>query len=55
MGINYEEIYEIRAKSWQALEAAQKAGKVKMIGVSNYPANVLEEMTTYASVMPAVN
>lgn len=44
MGINYEEIYEIRAKSWEALEKAHKAGKAKMIGVSNYPANVLEEM-----------
>ena len=26
-----------------------------MIGVSNYPANALEEMTKYASIMPAVN
>ena len=26
-----------------------------MIGVSNYTANLLEEMTSYASVMPAVN
>ena len=26
-----------------------------MIGVSNYPANLLREMTTYASIMPAVN
>ena len=55
MGINYEEIYEIRAKSWEALEQAYKAGKARMIGVSNYPANVLEEMTSYASIMPAVN
>ena len=55
MGINYEEIYEIRAKSWEALEKAHKAGKAKMIGVSNYPANVLEEMNSYASILPACN
>jgi diketogulonate reductase-like aldo/keto reductase len=55
LGINFEKNREIRAKSWEALENAHKAGKAKMIGVSNYPANVLEEMTTYASIMPAVN
>ena len=55
MGINYDEIYEIRAKSWEALEKAHKAGKARMIGVSNYPANVLEEMQSYASIMPACN
>lgn len=55
LGINFEQNLEIRAKSWEALEKAQKAGKVKNIGVSNYPANMLEEMTTYASIMPAVN
>lgn len=54
-GINFEQCTEIRAKTWQALEKAHKAGKAKMIGVSNYPANVLEEMTTYAEIMPAVN
>ena len=54
-GINYEQIFEIRAKSWEALEKAHKEGKARMIGVSNYPGNVLEEMTKYASIHPAVN
>ena len=37
------------------MEQILKSGKAKAIGVSNYPANILREMTTYASVMPAVN
>ena len=37
------------------MEQALKQGKVKAIGVSNYTANLLREMTTYANVMPAVN
>ena len=54
-GIDFEQAYECRAKTWENLEKALKQGKAKMIGVSNYPANILREMTTYASVMPAVN
>ena len=45
----------IRKASWHTLEQAQKAGKCKYIGVSNYPANMLREMMKYAEVMPAVN
>ena len=37
------------------MEKALKEGKVRKIGVSNYPANLMHEMTTYASVMPAMN
>ena len=37
------------------MEAALKAGKCKYIGVSNYPAALLEEMAEYAEIMPAVN
>eukprot|EP01048_Picozoa_sp_COSAG05_P001527 COSAG05_NODE_52_length_23775_cov_49.471110_2_plen_323_part_00 len=46
---------DVRAASWKALEAAQKAGKCKYIGVSNYPPALLEEMKGYATVLPAVN
>ena len=42
-------------KSWAALEKAQRDGKAKFIGVSNYPAELLLEMAEYAEVMPAVN
>lgn len=44
-----------RIASWRAMEKALKEGKAKMIGVSNYPAELLLEMEEYAEVMPAVN
>ena len=44
-----------RADCWRALEAAQVAGKVRFIGVSNYPAALVAAMTKYATVLPAVN
>jgi len=45
----------VRERSWRALEEAQRAGKCRYIGVSNYPVPLLEEMKEYASVMPAIN
>ena len=54
-GIDFEQAFECRAKSWENLEKALKEGKVRTIGVSNYPANLMHEMTKYASVMPAFN
>ena len=54
-GIDYKQATECRAKSWENMEKALKEGKVRTIGVSNYPANLMHEMTTYASVMPAMN
>ena len=44
-----------RAASWRALEAALASGKAKYIGVSNYPAELIRSMASYAKVMPAVN
>jgi diketogulonate reductase-like aldo/keto reductase len=46
---------ESRKKVWAAMEKALKAGKCKYIGVSNYPTELLKEMTEYAEIMPAVN
>ena len=54
-GIDFEQAYECRAKTWETMEKALKDGKARMIGVSNYTGNLLEEMSSYASVMPAVN
>ena len=54
-GIDFEQAYECRAKSWENLEKALKSGKVKEIGVSNYPANLMHEMKKYATVMPTQN
>ncbi len=45
----------LRKKAWQALEKIQAAGGAKSIGVSNYTIRHLEEMQSYAKVMPAVN
>lgn len=53
--LDYERTYEMRKTSWLALEKALTDGKVKHIGVSNYPAELLLEMKEYATVMPAVN
>lgn len=45
----------LRKKSWKALEDIYHAGQAKAIGVSNYTIQHLEELKTYATVMPAVN
>lgn len=45
----------IRRETWKAMEQALADKKCKYIGVSNYPAELLEEMKEYATVMPAVN
>jgi diketogulonate reductase-like aldo/keto reductase len=45
----------LRKKSWTALEEIKAAGKAKSIGVSNYTIKHLEEMKSYAKVMPSIN
>lgn len=54
-GINFEQALEVRVNTWRALEKAKREGKVKMIGVSNYPAPLLKELSTYAEIMPALH
>jgi diketogulonate reductase-like aldo/keto reductase len=44
-----------RQETWVAMEEIYRAGKAKAIGVSNYSTGQLEEMKTYAKVMPVVN
>jgi 2,5-diketo-D-gluconate reductase A len=44
-----------RAETWKALEEAQKGGKCRYIGVSNYAPRLVKAMEQYATVMPAVN
>jgi len=64
LGMDYVDLYLIhwpnvakrtREETWIAMEEIYKAGKAKAIGVSNYTTQQLEEMKTYAKVMPAVN
>ncbi len=45
----------IRKSTWTALEKLQAEGLARSIGVSNYTVRHLEEMPSYATVMPAVN
>jgi diketogulonate reductase-like aldo/keto reductase len=45
----------LRKGTWQAAEEILESGRAKSIGVSNYTIRHLEEMKTYAKVLPAVN
>lgn len=47
--------YALRKEIWLALESLSFSGKVRNIGVSNYLVQHLEEMSNYATIMPAVN
>jgi diketogulonate reductase-like aldo/keto reductase len=44
-----------REETWKAMEEILNSGKAKAIGVSNYTIQHLEEMKSYANVLPAVN
>ena len=44
-----------RKKAWHELEAINRRGHAKRIGVSNYTIRHLKEMKKYAQVMPMVN
>jgi methylglyoxal/glyoxal reductase len=64
LGLTYVDLYLVhwpskdgatRKDSWRAMEEILKRGKAKAIGVSNYTIEDLEEMKTYATVMPSVN
>jgi diketogulonate reductase-like aldo/keto reductase len=44
-----------RQATWRGMEALQRAGKVRSIGVSNFNADELEEVLEVATIPPAVN
>ena len=46
---------EARAPVWKAMEDCLEKGWVRSIGVSNYGRHHLQEMESYATIMPAVN
>lgn len=63
-GLDYLDLYlihspaedeEKRLESWRALETAQRLGKVKSIGVSNFGVSHIESLLQNARVVPAVN
>jgi diketogulonate reductase-like aldo/keto reductase len=45
----------LRKKAWKALEEIHEAGGAHSIGVSNYTIRHLEELQTYAKVIPVIN
>jgi diketogulonate reductase-like aldo/keto reductase len=46
---------EVRRESWRALVEAQREGKARDIGVSNYLRRHLEDLLAHSEVKPAVN
>lgn len=46
---------EANAESWRAMEEAQKEGKIRTIGVSNFMVHHLEALLETAEVKPTVN
>lgn len=46
---------ESNIESWRAMEEAQKAGKIRSLGVSNFMARHLDALIDHVNVMPTVN
>mgnify|MGYP001076742521 FL=1 len=46
---------ELNAESWQAMEEAVQAGKIRAIGVSNFRKHHLDELLKTAEIKPVVN
>lgn len=61
LGLDYIDLYLLHqpygdvAGAWRALEEAQKAGKIRSIGVSNFSPAQMENLSLMAQVKPAVN
>ncbi|MCJ7554346.1 MAG: aldo/keto reductase [Ignavibacteriaceae bacterium] len=62
LGLDYIDLYLIhwpgtdkRKEAWKALENIYESGKCRAIGVSNYMIHHLEELFTYANVIPVIN
>lgn len=62
LNIDYIDLYLIhwpirgkRKESWLALERLIKEKRVRSIGVANYLIPFLEELSTYSSIVPALN
>lgn len=61
LGLDYMDLYLLHqpygdvAGAWRALEEAQKEGKIKSIGVSNFLPDQLKNLELMSNVKPAVN
>lgn len=61
LGLEYLDLYLIHRPrgdvkgSWKAMEELYKAGKIKAIGISNFDADQLADLLSYAQIKPVVN
>ena len=61
LGVEYLDLYLIHRPrgdvkgTWKAMEELYEEGKIKAIGVSNFDADQLDELMTYARIKPALN
>ena len=61
LGVEYLDLYLIHRPrgdvkgTWKAMEDLYKEGKIRAIGVSNFEAGNLEDLMSYAKIVPAVN
>lgn len=62
LGLNSIDLYLIhwpiknkRASTWKAIEKLYADGRIRAIGTGNYLLPFLEEMESYATIVPAVN
>ena len=62
LNVDYIDLYLIhwpvkgkRKDSWKAFEKIYESGYCKSIGVSNYQINHLEELFSYANIIPVIN
>lgn len=61
LGLDYMDLYLLHQPygdtygAWRALEEAQKEGKIKSIGVSNFYADQLKNLELMSNVKPAIN
>lgn len=62
LALDYLDLYLIHwpgnnafKESWQAMEDLYEAGKIKAIGVSNFEIHHLEDLLSYAKVVPVIN
>lgn len=46
---------EMNAESWQAMDEAQRAGKIRALGISNFRKHHIDELMKTAEIKPVVN
>jgi 2,5-diketo-D-gluconate reductase A len=61
LGTDYLDLYLIHRPrgnfkaTWQAMEELYKAGKIKALGISNFEPGQIDELKSFATIMPTVN